>query len=473
MKLKGKVLLACFCALAFLLGGAAVTVTDGMFELGREADAASRPLAALDPSAFEAALAGALPAVVQIEALTLDRQPFGPDQLEQFFIPGQRQADEDTDRGLGSGIVVREDGFIVTSRHVLRNADRIKVTLADGTRHTAELIGTDTGSDLAVLRVDARGLTPARFADDTRLAAGQLIVAVGSPLARHLRQSATAGIISTVATRDGEVRYLQTDAALANGSAGSPLFNLDGRVAGLAQYRMDRPTTGVHGAVPAGTVVRVADALIARGKRGAGRLGLSYAPAGDPAAPGHVRVFDVERGGAADRAGIRVGDLIVAVEREPLRDPIDLADRVAAGAPGDTLLLDVQRRTDVMSVDVVLDAAARPAPRTTGGAREPFELEMGFTVDDLTYEVARDMEIPASSGVVVLHVDPSSDAYRESDLRGGMVIVEMAGEPVRNRDDFMRIYRKMPDEAYFLVICYAPLQSAPIMTALMKPCVSC
>lgn len=115
-------------------------------------------------------------------------------------------------------------------------------------------------------------------------------------------------------------------------------------------------------------------------------------------------------------------------------------------------------------------AARSAAPDST---RDRFERDLGFALDDLTYELARDLDIPASNGVVLLHVDPSSIAYRESELRGGMVIVEMAEQPVKSRGDFERIYRSMPEDTYFLVIYYMPLDSAPRMTALIKPCASC
>ncbi len=137
------------------------------------------------------------------------------------------------------------------------------------------------------------------------------------------------------------------------------------------------------------------------------------------------------------------------------------------------------------ALTILSSLAAAPAPRVSNpsagpdravasdSTRDRFERDLGFALDDLTYELARDLEIPASNGVVLLHVDPSSVAYRESELRGGMVIVEMADQVVTDRNDFERIYRSLPEDTYFLVIYYLPLDPAPRMTALVKPCASC
>ncbi len=475
----------------FMLGGVAVTVGDSMFEPGRQAGARSGEAGAavwtpgdrslpLDPLMAQVA-SESLPVVVQIEAFQPSRERFGPDHFERFFLPGEGAGDGDAPGDhtrIGSGIIVREDGYIATARSLLRDASELIVTLHDGARYPAALIGADPASGVAVVKIDAAGLPVATFEQEAELKVGQWVMAVGSPLSKHFMNTLTAGVLSTLGrTADDQatLRYLRTDAALASGSTGGGLFNLRGRVAGMAYVpeSLIATSTGVSYALPPGLVERVADELIARGPQRPAWLGITYGHATHDRAVA-LSVVDVVAGSAAEKASIRPGDVIVGIDGEPLETSSALANRVAAGVPGDTLRLDLVRAGARHAATVMLEAPPPATPHhdpddQTGLIAQ----EMGFTVEDLSPELIRDMEIPVSSGVVVLHVDPASTAYRDSDVRGGMVIVEMAGQQVRDMDDFVRIYAQIPDDVFFLVIHYTPLDSAPRMTALIKPCRTC
>lgn len=212
---------------------------------------------------------------------------------------------------------------------------------------------------------------------------------------------------------------------------------------------------------------------MAQEKEGRARLGVQYGPitAVVSGLNGAAEIVRVEPGSAAEVAGIQAGDVVMAVDGAKLDSHLELSERVAAGLPGEVVTLTIQRAGQAIDMAVQLqdEEDAPPVVYEDEDPQEKLMREMGFTVDNLTPELTRDLKIPLDEGVVVLYVNPSSKAYREGDLRGGMVIVEMADEEINDQHDFMRVYSKIPSGVTFLVVVHRPLISGALLTALTKP----
>ena len=427
---------------------------------------------------FERVAEKHMPAVVQLQLIQRDERPFGPDQLEDFFLPDAfrvRTGRRPEEQSIGAGVIIRSDGYIVTARHLLKNVDDVHVILHDGSRLRAERIGSDALTDVAVLKIEAVDLPALEPAPEAPVRTGQWVISIGSPLSNTFRNSVTLGVVSALSTtRDSLNGALYTDAALNPGNSGGPLIDARGRMIGMAAvpYSISRGFTGIGRAIPASVVAHVAAQLIARGRVERARLGVQYGPVtADVAAPeGAARIVRVEPGSAAEAAGLQPGDVVLAVDGARLDSHLDLSELVAAGRPGDVVTLTIQRGGDAIDMPVRLQEDRNtPASGPDDDPQEKLMREMGFTVDDVTPELVRDMEVPIEEGVVVLYVNPSSTSYREGDLRGGMVIVEMADQKIRNQHDFMRVYNEIPSGVTFLVVVYRPLMRGALLTALTKP----
>jgi len=293
----------------------------------------------------EAVAAAVLPAVVQIELRSGDAQ-------------------ETRASGNGSGVIYRSDGHILTNNHVVEQADGLRVKFADGEIARAEVVGTDPLTDLAVVKVDSRGLPAIQVGDIEALRVGALAVAIGSPFG--LEGSVTAGVVSAlnrpISVGDG-IRLpdvIQTDAPINPGNSGGALVGSDGRLIGInsAILTAGSPANaGVGFAIPANIVVRVADELIESGEVVYPLLGVTQSEAvasgEEPAGDGAV-VGDVEPGGPADEGGLRQGDVITRLDDTPIRSFDDLILAIRQRDVGDTVRVTYRRQGDEQAVDVIL-----------------------------------------------------------------------------------------------------------------------
>ena len=257
----------------------------------------------------------------------------------------------------GSGFVLDRDGHIVTNQHVVGSATRVSVHFADGTEAPATVVGADASTDLAVVKVeaDAAELVPLELADSAAVRVGDDVVAIGSPFG--LEQTVTAGIVSAVGRELSAPNgfaiddAIQTDAAINSGNSGGPLLDLEGRVIGVNSQIESRSggNVGVGFAVPSSTVERIAAALIADGEVRHPYLGVTL-ESGD----GGARIGEVRSGTAAERAGLRAGDVITAADGATVADAEDLRRVLATMQPGDRVRLAVERAGDSLAVTVVL-----------------------------------------------------------------------------------------------------------------------
>ncbi len=352
-------------------------------------------------------------------------------------------------RGLGSGVIVSADGYILTNNHVIKDASEIRVALADGRDFTAKVIGTDPKTDVAVLKIKADEKLPAvTFADSEALAVGDVVLAVGNPFG--IGQTVTQGIVSAkdrVTSGGMDEDYIQTDAAINPGNSGGALIDVEGRLVGINTAILSHSGgfQGVGFAIPSNLAQWVMNSLVKNGRVDRGFLGVSI----QNVTADLVKAFkldrrdgalvaDVTSGSPADQAGLQSGDLIRQFNNEPVRDASQFKLKVARTAPGTKVTVQALRNGKEKSFDVTL--AGQPAPKVaknddaTPAGRDD-EALAGVAVADLDASVRQQVNVPANvRGAVVTQVAPNSPAY-EAGLRPGDVITEINRQPVKNAQD--------------------------------------
>jgi serine protease Do len=401
-----------------------------------------------------------------------DQDPFG-DFFDKFF-GGQQGNGPIRERSLGSGVIVDAKGYIVTNRHVVEKADRIRVKLMDdppGTFHDAKVIGSDQETDLAVIKIESEKPLPvAKLGNSDSMEVGDWVLAVGSPFG--LSETVTAGIVSAkgrniVPNRQFQ-SFIQTDAAINPGNSGGPLVNMAGEVIGIntAILTDTNAYAGVGFAMPSNTVVSVYNQLIAPEHRVArGSIGIMFNAQENPAisrvygaGAGGVTVSAVTAGSPAEQAGLKVGDTIVSVDGKPVKNGDELVADIASRKPGTKVNLGLVRNGKKQDATVtVTDRAKLFAARLgedddNGGAEAPKESKLGLTVRAVTSEMADRLDIPAGKGIIVQDIKPSSFAD-DVGLTRGDVILEINKQAVNSEDDFNRISSslKSGQDVVFLV----------------------
>jgi len=426
--------------------------------------------------AFRRAAERALPGVVhvQVEAVRTARvdvpAPFRGTPWEDFFREGHPSPTPRT--GSGSGFIFRPDGYILTNNHVVEGAERVTVVLQDRREFDAQVVGRDPNTDVAVLKIEAKDLPVVRMGDSDPVAVGDWVVALGYPL--QLGSTATAGIVSAKGRQLGIIdrssqasapleHFIQTDAAINPGNSGGPLVDLEGRAIGI-NSAIASPTgyySGYGFAVPINLAKRVADDLIRYGEVRRPKLGVGISDV-DPAdaevyrldRPAGAEVVRVEAGSPAEKAGLRLGDVIVGVDGKGVASSGDLMELLARSEPGRPVTLDVIRYGERLRVRVELGAfePAVKAARTAAAEREVGIARLGFEAAEITPEIARRLELKDRSGVAVLRVTDRSPAARAG-VAPGMVIERVNGRDVESLRDLENAARGIaPGQAVSLVV---------------------
>jgi len=357
-----------------------------------------------------------------------------------FFFGGQGRGG--IMRGGGSGVIIRSDGYVLTNNHVVAEATRIDVDLQNGKSYPAKLIGTDKASDLAILKIDARGLPQASFASSESARVGQFVIAIGSPFG--LDYTVTTGVLSAKG-RGGiganEIEdYLQTDASINPGNSGGPLVDLQGHVLGINTMIIGRGS-GIGFAIPSEIAQRVAEQLIANGEVRRAWLGVSFQEITPELASHFGRDFEggalingVVQGGPADRAGLRPGDVVTEVDGAEIRKGHDLLRSVLRHDVGERLALGVLREGSKKQMTVV--AGERPNDgRAQSRNEEPRETGLlGLSLEDITPRMRERFRYEGEGNVVVSMVQGGSDADRAGLMRGDIVL-QADRRPVRSVAD--------------------------------------
>ncbi len=441
------------------------------------------------------------PMVVQIHSERVVKRStnsFFPDTpFEQFFrFPDRNNNGSDAQRtqALGSGVIIRENGFIVTNNHVIADADDLIVTLDSGEEYDAEVVGTDPASDLAVIRITARDLPSISMPETANVRVGQWVLAFGSPLSEELGNTVTTGIVSAVRRTSNTLSglnliasFIQTDAAINPGNSGGPLVNLRGELVGInsAIYSRSGGSQGVGFSIPVDVVRNVVDQLIENGEVERGFLGVnfngvsrSYAEAvGVPL--GSAQITNVLQDTPADDAGLEEGDVIVAIDGTRLKNFNEIRTMIGNLLPGDEVSLDVVRDGNHREISVRLGSAAdspalaqnRAAPRTENDETPSSVSDLGFSIQPLNDRMAQQLGLSDLNihGVLVQSIDVSSDAYRDAELRRGDIITELDGKPVGTESDFKRAYDGVEKGESFIVEGYRAQTQRKFFTALTKP----
>ncbi|MBT8454345.1 MAG: trypsin-like peptidase domain-containing protein [Deltaproteobacteria bacterium] len=345
-------------------------------------------------------------------------------------------------RGGGSGVILRSDGYILTNNHVVKEATRIDVRLRNGKRYPATLVGADSATDLAMLKIDARGLPQAEFASSERARVGQFVIAIGSPFG--LDYTVTTGVLSAKG-RGGiganEIEdYLQTDASINPGNSGGPLVDLQGRVLGINTMIIGRGS-GIGFAIPAEIAQRVASQLIASGSVKRAWLGVSFQEITPELAAHFGGDFDggalvnaVVPGGPADKAGLRSGDVITGVGNQPIREGHDLLRTVLRQGVGERVNLEVRRGGKTKQIGVV--TGERPSEDSARASEQSVEDNgmLGLALEELTARLRARVGYEGEGRVFVRAVKPGSDADRAG-LRPGDIILQADRQAVRTIED--------------------------------------
>lgn len=401
----------------------------------------------------------AAPAVVNVYTRRVEQVPQSPlfnDPFFRHFFGDQFPLGQQRERiaqSLGSGVIVQSSGVIVTNNHVVEGATEIVVALADRREFEAKVIAADPRVDLAILRIDAQGerLPHLEFRDSDDLQVGDLVVAIGNPFG--VGQTVTQGIISALGrTGIGDLAaqsFIQTDAAINPGNSGGALVTMDGKLAGIntAIFSRSGGSVGIGFAIPSNLVAStVASAMAGKGIRRPW-FGASGEPVTNEVAqglglarPGGVLISDVYPGGPADRAGLRVGDVVLAMDGRPVDDPEALRFRIATRKLGEIATLDVLRRGRRIALDVALVEAPEVPPRDTTLLKGNHPLA-GATVANLSPALAEEIGLDTlDTGVIVLDVAAASPAARFR-IRAGDRIVKVNDRDVGDVRGLQRMLR--------------------------------
>jgi serine protease Do len=377
------------------------------------------------------------------------------------------------ERSLGSGVIVDAKGYIVTNRHVVEKADRIRVRLQDdppGVQHDAKVIGEDQETDLAVIKIDLdRPVPSAKMGNSDGMQVGDWVLAIGSPFGQV--GTVTAGIVSAkgrdiVPGRQFQV-FIQTDAAINPGNSGGPLVNMNGEVIGINTAILSETNAyaGVGFSLPSNTVVQVYNQLIGPEHRvSRGSIGIQFDAVENPAinrvygAGSGVTVAHVVPGSPADQAGLKTGDTITTVDGKKVSKGTELVAEIASRKPGSKVVLGFLRNGKPQETSVtVADRAKLFAARlneddSDNDESTPKQSKFGVTVRKLTPEMADRLEVPSGKGVIVQDVKPGSFA-EDIGVSRGDVILEVNKQPVNSEEEFAKVESSMKSgqDVVFLV----------------------
>ncbi|HEY3809070.1 MAG TPA: DegQ family serine endoprotease [Steroidobacteraceae bacterium] len=347
--------------------------------------------------------------------------------------------------GQGSGFIISPDGLVLTNAHVVKDADSVTVKLTDHREFKAKVLGSDTTSDLAVLKIDAHGLTPVRIGNSDQLNVGDYVLAIGAPFG--LEETATAGIVSAKGRslpNDGAVAFIQTDAAVNPGNSGGPLFDSSGAVVGINSqiYTNSGGYQGVAFAIPINLAVQVESQIVKNGKVEHGRLGVEVQTLDQALAdsfhlnsPSGALVSKVEPDSAAARAGIKPGDVILKYNGTPIEDSGQLSSHVSMAAPGERATLEILREGKPQTLTAIIGSASDKglvADNDHGTASD--QEHLGLTVRPLTPDEREQAGL--ASGLVV---EDAEGRAAEAGIQQGDVVLSVNGTPVHNLGELRQL----------------------------------
>jgi len=369
---------------------------------------------------------------------------------------GRRDNPSTPFRGQGSGFIISSDGLILTNAHVVREAKEVTVKLSDRREFAAKVLGADTTTDVAVLRIDAKNLPVVRLGDPQQLEVGDPVLAIGTPYG--FEQTATTGIVSAKGRSlpgDSVVPFIQTDAAVNPGNSGGPLFDGNGAVVGInAQiYSQTGGFQGLSFAIPINVALKVKDQIVATGRASHGRLGVSIQDLNQSLAesfglkrPDGALVSKVMPDSAASAAGLKPGDVILAVNGEPVSRSGALSSRIGLAAPGERVKLKVWRDHAERDIEAKLGGAPDESRQQADNGGASGGVQLGLALRPLTREERRQSKL--EQGLVVENV--SGPAARAG-IAAGDVVLAVNGKPVSSVEEVRGVLGSKPKSVALLV----------------------
>jgi serine protease Do len=426
---------------------------------------------------FTAVAKKAIPAVVSINVKATPKQlnqnqkeqspyenpfdPFSDDFFQRFFGSSPRM-EQRAVSGQASGFVISPDGYVLTNNHVVDDFNEISVTSTDGKTYTAKVVGKDDSTDLAVLKIEAKGLPYLKFGNSTQLEVGQWVVAIGNSLG--LQATLTVGVVSAKGRNGLDLAriedFIQTDAAINRGNSGGPLLNLDGEVIGIntaiATTMAGGGYMGIGFAIPSNMAEHVVEQLISNGKVTRGFLGVSLQKVDEDLAnafglekPEGALVADVTKNSAAEKAGLKQGDIILKLNSQPVENISTFRNAIALMQPGAKATLTVLR--DKKSIDVPIEVGSYSEKQEEVASAEKEANRFGLQVETLTPELAKRFSIRDESGVVITQVDPRSP-FALVGVKKGAIILSVNQQNVDKAEDFYKIANSTEEGSPLLLL---------------------
>lgn len=432
---------------------------------------ATAPAASLPPAQlpnYRAIVQTQGPAVVGITVAGLHKasvedgddaqQGLENDPFFRFFrgVPGMRMQPRGAQpfRGQGSGFIISSDGLVLTNAHVVRDAKQVTVKLSDRREFSAQVLGSDPATDIAVLKLDAKGLPTVQLGDPKQVQVGDYVLAIGAPYG--FEQTATQGIVSakgrSLPGDSSVVPFIQTDAAVNPGNSGGPLFDASGRVVGVnAQiYSQSGGFQGLAFAIPVDVALRIKDQIVAHGKVEHARLGVTLQDLSAPLAasfglnaPDGALVSSVMPGSAAAKAGLKAGDVITVVDGEPVRIAGDVSSRVGLARPGDKLKLELWRDKSRVSETVALGRADKDAQEASAA---PEGGSLGLALRPLERQELRGSGL--DHGLLIERVTGPAQL---AGVQPGDVLLALNGKPVQDVEQVRAAMKGNPKQVALLV----------------------
>ena len=406
---------------------------------------------------FTYAAESAVDAVVYVKVTSVTssaRQT--PNSILEFFFgyPGEGQQRERV--GSGSGVIIREDGYIVTNNHVIDGADKIEVTLTNNQTYPAVLVGTDPATDVALLKIDASGLPVIPFGDSSKLRLGEWVIAIGSPY--DLRSTITAGIVSakgrSMPNYSGEFKiesFIQTDAAVNPGNSGGALVDKAGNLVGIntAIISQTGSYAGYSFAVPSNIVKKIVYDLIDFGSVKRALLGITMQPVDEKIAKemklsslNGVYIYEVSKNGAADKAGIKAGDVLVAIDSVKVTDGASVQEAVSRFSPGEKAMVTVIRDGKEKQFEVTFQGTASENGTVSEDGSVAF---YGSSIRKAPEDVLRKFGL--KEGVEIVDLGPGK--MKDAGASQGFIILYVNNKAVKTPEDVIEIVKKS-DRAVFI-----------------------
>ena len=408
------------------------------------------------------------PAIVNISTTrtvkVAGNDPFAEDPFFRHFFGDnlRRQPKEQKSAALGSGVLVSSDGYIITNYHVVKDADEIKVLLADKREFSGKVIGSDPKTEISVVKIDAKGLPTLPWGDSDSLEAGDLVLAVGNPYG--LNQTVTMGIVSAVGRANVGIAdyedFIQTDAPINPGNSGGALVNVRGQLIGIntAIFSTSGGYQGIGFAIPSNMVRTIMESLIKEGKVTRGWLGISIQRITPDLAKqfnlkneNGVLVSDVTENGPAEKAGVKRGDVILEYDGKKTDEPGLFRNMVANTAPGEKHSLKILRDKDLLTLEVTIGELPPDIQQAENGTY--VNALRGVGVQDITPDIAKRLGLPPRvKGVIVNDVGEDSPAYGV--LTQGDVIQEIDKKKIANVKDYQQIVSMIGRDNNILLLVY-------------------